>query len=170
MKTRLIPTLLAGVALTAGFASTALAAAKNPDNVTVTFQDPDSFTDVRENHSTTNSKYYLDTLHDYLQQTASPLLAPGQKLVITVTNIDLAGENMFNQPDMIRVMKDIYSPKMNLKFQLLGADGKVVKEGERKLIDLDYQMQAGRVGSDEPLYYDKQMIKKWVESEFRTKS
>jgi hypothetical protein len=169
MKTSIL-SLLAGVALLAGCASQVATTPKAVTNVTVTFQDPDHFTDVRENNSTTTSTYYLDALRDYLLQTASPMIAPGQKLVITVTDIDLAGENLFNQPNMIRIVKDIYAPKAKLKFQLLGADGHVVKEGERQLINLNFLLDAGRPGSDEPLYYDKLLLKQWLQDEFPTKS
>jgi hypothetical protein len=162
--------LLAGLVFTAGFVYPLAAATKAPDNVAVVFQDPDKFTDVRETGHTDNSAYFLDELRVCLQQTASPLLAPGQKLTITVTDVDLAGENLFNQPHQIRIMKDIFAPRMHLKFQLLGADGKLVKEGERKLQDLDYLMQAGRPGSQDPLYYDKQMLKTWLTREFKTSS
>ncbi len=149
---------------------TGAAGAKTTDNVTVKFEEPDRFTDVRENHSSSNSTDYLDALSNYLQETAAARLGAGQKLVITVTDIDLAGDNMLGSPDMIRVMKDIYSPKIKLKFQLLGADGKVVKEGERRLNDTNYLTQAGRPGSSEPLYYDKQLLKQWVQDEFGGKS
>ncbi len=170
MKTRHLLPLLAGLVLTTGFAPQLAAAAKTPDNVTVTFQDPDKFSDVLENGRNDNSTYFLDELRNCLQQTAAPLLAAGQKLTITVTDIDLAGETRFNQPNQIRVMKEIYAPRAQLKFQLLGADGKMVKEGERKLQDLDYLMQAGRPGSQEPLYYDKLLLKRWLQDEFKTKS
>ena len=171
MKTRPLLPFIAGLVLTAGFAlPLAASPAKTPDNVTVTFQNPDNFTDVLENGSNLTSTYYLDVLKDCLVQTASPLLAPGQKLVITVTDVDLAGETRFNQPHQIRIMKDIYMPRVRLTFQLLGADAKVVKEGERKLVDRDFMMQARIPGSDEPLYYDKQMLKQWVQKEFRAKS
>lgn len=166
---QLLP-LLAGLVLTAGFAIPAAAAPKAKDNVTVNFQDPDKFTDVLENNSNSTSTYFLDQLKGCLQETASPLLAPGQKLVITVTDIDLAGETRFNQPDQIRIMKDIYAPRAELKFELLGADGKVLKSGERRLVDHDYLMQAGRVGTSEPLFYDKQLLKDWLQREFRNKS
>jgi hypothetical protein len=146
------------------------AAAKTESPVSVQFQDPDSFTDVRENNSTTTSTDYLDTLRDYLQQTAAKFLSDGQRLEITVTDIDLAGENLNNQPNQIRVMKDLYAPKIKLKFQLLDGNGKVLKEGERRLTDTNYLSQAGRPGSSEPLYYDKQLLKQWVQDEFRTKS
>ena len=172
MKTRQILPLLAGLVLTAGFAIPAVAAtaAKVPDNVTVTFQDPDSFTDVLENGTNSTSTYYLDQLRACIQQTASPLLAAGQKLAVTISDIDLAGETRFNQPHQIRIMKDIYTPKIQLKFQLLDADGKVLKEGERRLTDMNYLMQIRRPGSDEPLHYDKQLLKQWVKDDLKTKS
>ena len=169
MKTRYLLPILAGLALAAGSATPVLAAAKTPDNVTVTFEKPDDFTDVLENGSNLTSTYYLDQLRDCFLQTASPALAAGQKLAVTVTDIDLAGETRFNQPHQIRIMKDIYAPKIQLKFQLLGADGKVVKEGERRLIDLNYLTQLRLPGRDEPLYFDKQLIKQWVANEFKAK-
>ena len=169
MKTRLLLSLLAGLALLAGCASPSAAPAKAPTNVTVQFQDPDKFTDVRENNSTITSTYYLDSLRDYIVKTASPLLAEGQQLSITVTDIDLAGENLFNQPHMIRIMKDIYTPKVKLSFRLVDAGGKVVKEGDRQLIDLNYLLQSGRIGSNEPLYYDKAQLQQWITAEFGAK-
>jgi hypothetical protein len=170
MKTRHILPFVAGLALAAGFASPAAAAAKPaaPDNVTVTFQDPDRFTDVQENQSTSTSTYYLDELRSCLQQAASPLLTAGQKLVITVTDIDLAGDNNFSGPDHIRIMKDIYVPRVHLRFQLLGADGKVVKEGTRNLTDMNYTLKVHGPGFNEPLYYDKALLREWVGKEFRS--
>jgi hypothetical protein len=171
MKTRQLLPLLAGLALATGFAPLLDAAPTvNRDNVSVTFQDPDKFTDVRENHSTTTSTYYLDELKACLQETAAPLLGAGQKLAITVTDVDLAGENLFNQPDQIRIMKEIYAPRVNLKFQLVGGDGKVLKEGERRLTDQLYLHQVRMPGDQDPLHYDKRMIKQWVQDEFRAKS
>jgi hypothetical protein len=169
MKTRYLLSLLAGVALTTGCAIAAVAAPKSTDNVTVTFLDPDKFTDVLENGSSLTSTYYLEELRDCLQKAAAPLLAEGQKLAVTVTDVDLAGETRFNQPQQIRIMKDIYMPRAELKFQLLGADGKVVAEGTRRLIDRNFMLQVRIPGSEEPLYYDKQMLKQWVRAEFKTK-
>jgi len=140
------------------------------NSVTVKFEDPDRFTDVHENRSSANSTDYLDTLGSYLQAIAGPRLAAGQRLVIKITDVDLAGDNQLGSPDMIRVMKDIYSPKVKLKFQLLGPDGQVLKAGERQLNDTNYQSQGGRPGSNEPLYYDKLLLKQWVQDEFGGKS
>jgi Protein of unknown function (DUF3016) len=170
MKTSTLLPFLAGLALVALPATRAANANARPDNVTVIFQDQDKFSDVFESGTNHTSTYFLDQLRDCLVENASPLLAAGQKLVITVTDVDLAGETRFNQPHQIRVMREIYYPRVTLQFQLLGADGQVLKEGERHLRDQDYMLQAGRPGSSEPLFYDKQMLKGWVQREFKTKS
>jgi len=169
MKTRYLLSLLAGLALTAGFAPQLVAVAKAPENVTVIFQEPENFTDVRENQSENTSAYYLGVLKNCMQETAAPLIPAGQKLAITVLDVDLAGETRNGRPDNVRVMTATTLPRIHLKFQLLGTDGKVMREGERKLTDLNYQNQIRRPGSEEPLYYDKELLRQWLRSEFKPK-
>ena len=105
-----------------------------------------------------------------MQETASPLIAGDERLAITVTDVDLAGENLFTQPDQIRIMRDIYAPRVKLKFRLLAADGKVLKEGERFLTDPFYLYNIRLPASQDPLYYDKALLKDWVRHEFRAKA
>ena len=168
MKTNRIIRLLAALALSAGSVIPTFAApAPKPENVSVTFQDSDNFTDALENHGSTTSAYFLDQLRECIEQAATRRLATGEKLVITVTDVDLAGETRFNQPHEIRIMKEIYAPRVRLKFQLLGADGKGLKEGERNLVDQEYLMNSGRPGSSDPLFYDKLMLKDWITKEFK---
>jgi len=157
--------LLAGVA---GLAAAPKSAA--PDNVTVTFQDSDKYTDASENQSTDTSPYYLGLLKDCLQTTAAPLLTPGHRLAITVLDVDLAGDTRLNPLHQIRVMTATTLPRVHLKFQLLDADGKVLREGDRQLSDLNYQDNLRLPGADEPLYYDKLLLSTWVRNEFRPKS
>jgi ABC-type oligopeptide transport system substrate-binding subunit len=167
MKTRQILSLLAGLALSASLASQASAAtSKTPDNVTVTFQDPDHFTDARDSRTNQTSMATLDELRDYVQQTAAPLLAAGSKLSVTFIDLDLAGQ-LRPDKDNIRVMTDITFPRAQIKFQLLGADGKVVKEGERHLTDVNYLQSVRVQGRSDPLFHDKQLLKDWLETEFK---
>jgi hypothetical protein len=170
MKTHATLALVAGLLL-AGLPRLA-AAPKSaaPDNVAVTFQDSDKYTDAWENQSTDTSPYYLDLLKTCLQTTAAPLLAPGQKLAITVLDVDLAGDTRRDPLHQIRVMTATTPPHIHLKFQLLDADGKVLREGDRRLSDLNYQDNLRLPGDDEPLYYDKQLLSTWVRNEFRSKS
>jgi hypothetical protein len=138
-----------------------------PDDVTVTFKDSDKYTDAREMANGPTSQYYLDELAKHLKEQAARRLTAGQKLVVTVTDIDLAGDILPGSTSNIRVIKEIYTPKMNLHFQLLDSAGAVVKEGDRHLTDLNYmQTVMPIVGQNEPLRYDKALITNWVSKEF----
>ena len=139
------------------------------EGVTVVFQDPDNFTDVRDSHTNMNSSSDLDELRDYVQKTATPLLAAGSKLTITFLDIDLAGD-IRPDKDNIRFMTGTTIPRAHVKFQLIGANSRVTKEGDRKLSDMNYQNSIRTIGRDDPLFYDKQLLKDWITKEFKGKS
>ena len=139
------------------------------DNITVSFQDPDNFTDVAEDFPSSASEYYLDELRDCVQKEAALRLPAGSKLSVTFTDIDLAG---MIRPDRnnVRFMTSTTIPRAQLKFQLIGADGQVLQEGERKLSDMNCQMSIGIMGRNDPLYYDKELLKDWIAKEFKPRS
>jgi len=144
-------------------------AENSAEPVVVNFQNPDKFTDVRERNSNETSPALLEELRQFVQRTATPLLATGSKLTVTFTDIDLAGDTRPDK-DGIRVMTGTTLPRAHLKFRLVDANGKVRKEGERRLSDLNYQNSGTLVGRDDPLYYDKQLLKDWIAKEFRGNS
>ena len=116
---RTTPLLLAAV-LTAGgcqSAQTSSAPAK-PGNVTVNFHEADKFTDVRESFGASVSQNYLDLLGEHLQRTAANHLPPGQKLTVTFTDIDLAGDFLPTRAGLqdVRIIKEIFLPHMTFNF------------------------------------------------------
>jgi hypothetical protein len=139
------------------------------DNVTVTFQDPDNFTDIAEDFPSSASEYYLNELRDCVQKEAALRLPAGSKLTVTFTDIDLAGM-IRPERNNVRFMTSTTIPRVQLRFQLIGADGQVLQEGERKLSDMNYQMSIGIIGRNEPLYYDKELLKDWIAKEFKPRS
>ena len=172
MKTKLLLTALLG--LVAATAAPAAKADKPASPVEVTFIAPENFTDAKEGalDSARGRDALLDQLKAHLVTTAAQYLTTGQRLEIKVTDVDLAGDfepwhgSTFND---IRIVKDIYPPRINLEFRLLGADGKVVSEGKRQLRDLGYLLTATLPASD-PLRYDKQVLSDWLRQEFKRPS
>lgn len=161
--------LLAAALLVAGCQSTnTTPAPATVGNVTVAFTDSDKFTDCREDFGGFTSQDYLDQLTAHLQTVAAPKLTDGQKLSVTFTDIDLAGDFQPTRPGLnnVRIVREIYLPRMSLNFQLTGADGKVVKEGERNLTDINFMMNINIIGRDLPLFYDKPLLTNWVNKEF----
>lgn len=145
------------------------ASASLPANITATFQDPDRFTDARSSFGSTTDHGYLDTLSDHLKRTAGPFVKADQKLEVTFTDIDLAGDFQPGrvQLDDVRIIKDIYRPRMTLHFKLTGPGGAVVKEGDRTLADSYFMANISIIDRDEPLFYDKEMLANWVRDEFK---
>jgi len=142
--------------------------------VTVVFSHPEKFTDVRDNQSDSDNElgreHYLPLLQEHLEKEGATHLAAGQQLTITFSDIDLAGD--FEpwrgvQFSDIRIIKDIYIPRLTFSFKLTGANGQVIKEGERKLQDLGYQMRLTRGFRDDPLRYEKDMLDDWLRDELR---
>jgi hypothetical protein len=138
-------------------------------NITVTFHDPERFTDCRSDFGSTTDNSYLDSLSAHVKRMAGPHVPADQKLDVTFTDIDLAGDF---RPDRmqamdVRIIKDIYRPRMALTFKLVGADGKVIKEGDRTLVDSYFMSNVNMIDRDEPLFYDKEMLSNWIRDEFK---
>jgi hypothetical protein len=167
MKT--YPQLLLIAALIAGSVYAA-DADKSASNVTVTFNESEKFTDARSSFGGSTDEGYLAELSKHLQRTAAKHLAAGQKLEITINDIDLAGDFLPGRPNTqdVRVIKEIYIPRVKLSFKLIDADGKVIKEGDRKLSDLNFMMNANIIGRNESLFHDKALLSDWINKEFRS--
>jgi hypothetical protein len=169
MKTKFLLAVVASVAALG--VVRAASTPEKPSRVTVTFDHPDKFTDVKDSELATEKGRdgYLDDLKEYIQRYAEPRLADGQKLTVTFTDIDMAGDfepwrgPRFND---IRIVKDIYPPRLTFSFQLTDASGAVVKEGKRDLRDLSFQLRANPVNQDDPLRYEKSMLDDWMRDEF----
>ncbi|HVT74110.1 MAG TPA: DUF3016 domain-containing protein [Lacunisphaera sp.] len=163
------------LAVLAGGAALGRAAAASPaKNVDVVFSHPEKFTDVKENSTDFENERgganVFPQLRELIENQAAALLPAGQKLTVTFTDIDLAGDfEPWRGPrfDDIRIVKDIYVPRMTLSFTLTDADGRVLKQGERRLVDLGFQTRITRAFQDDPLRYEKDMLADWLQSEFR---
>jgi len=154
----------------AGAMSAAGPDAKTNTWVEVIFQHPEKYMDVRDAFVGTEKgrDAILTQLQDYLIRETMTRVPDGQKLTITFTDIDLAGDyEPWHGGQMMdaRVVKEIYPPKMDLEFKLIGADGKVIKEGKRQLRDLIF-MAKPYINRDDALHYEKALLEDWLHKEF----
>ncbi len=137
-----------------------------PARATVTFETPEKFTDLKDSVTGTDKgrEYYLKLIRNRVAEVAGQSLPAGQQLEMTFTDIDLAGDYL---PAMasghdIRVMKDVYMPRMAFTFKITDADGAVVKEGTETIRDLNYLSTVGIVGRNDALFYDLAMLSDWL--------
>jgi hypothetical protein len=161
--------------LTAGCSTLATSSApvnrtETVGNVTIHFQDLEHFTDCRYQYGGGTDEGYLQILADHIGETAARYLQDGQKLEVVVTDVDLAGDflPMRASLDHVRIVKEIYRPRITLSFKLTAADGSVLKEGARTLADSFFMTNLSTLRRDEPLFYDKEMLSKWLRDEFKS--
>lgn len=146
--------------------------AKNDQKVLVEFVDAEKFSDVADAFTPTEKGQAanLEQINHYVQKRAAKYLAEDQKLEVTFTNIDLAGEfEPWGQGghDDIRVVKGIYPPRFDLSFRLMDGEGNVVKEGTRELRDLGFMMNL-RLNNSDPIRYEKTMLDDWMRKELKS--
>ena len=130
----------------------------------VTFQEPESFTDVKS--TWLRQEALLDGLSDHLKLLARQHLADNQVLHVRVTDVDLAGEMeyMHRVPE-IRVLRDISSPRIDLRYRLQTGD-QTLPESEASLRDFSYLARINRYPEGDPLRYEKQMLDEWFQRAF----
>lgn len=140
--------------------------------INVEFIQPENFTDIRDRFSgATDSEreFILSEFRSYLQTRGNRMLREGLQLNIRITDIDLAGEfEPWHGPDFddVRIVKEIYPPRINLEFVLTDSMGSVLKEGKRSLVDLAFPIGQSAFTQD-PLRYEKELLREWYSNEFR---
>jgi hypothetical protein len=55
---------------------------------------------------------------------------------------------------------------MTVEFAVVGADGRVMREGSRKLMDMSFLMTTS-MPSHDTLRYEKEMLRSWLRQEFK---
>ncbi|MDE2087005.1 MAG: DUF3016 domain-containing protein [Xanthomonadaceae bacterium] len=146
----------------------AMAGKTTPGNVSVRYDHPEHFTETRKVRALAPMRAdedYLKVLKSYIEQRASKMLPPGERLAIVVTDIDRAGNFEPWRPypmSEVRIIKDIYPPRIDLRFQLFDASGKVIREGTRKLRDPGFMSDSIATSSSDNLRYEKALLDRWL--------
>lgn len=158
--------LVPGVGMTAG------AEQSKKASVTVVFDRPDQFTDIKDAFMPTEKgqEAIMAEIRRFVESRAKSCLQSGQKLEVKFTDINLAGEfEPQRGPGFqdVRIFKAIYSPRLKLEFKLVDADGKLVSEGKRELKDVAYQSRMA-FPLDDGLRYEKDMLRDWINDEFQS--
>lgn len=160
------------LAATLAVAGVAFAASKADSRVQVDWTNPGDFSEARESYGTglgrESPDEWLGDLAKHLRYRAERVLPSGDTLKVTFTDVHRAGEyEPWRGPrwDDVRIIKDIYPPRIDLTFTLTDAGGAVVKEGKRELRDPAF-LQRGALNEHDPLRFEKRMLDDWLRREF----
>ena len=138
----------------------------------IVFVDPEHFTDARDSYTGTEAgrDAILDQLRAYMESEAKRFIPSEDHLYVSVTDVDLAGEFepwRGGQWDDVRIVKDIYPPRINLSFRVTDASGQVIKEGKRNLTNPTFLMTVDSPLRNDQLRHEKTLLDDWFHNEFR---
>ena len=143
--------------------------------VSVSWTDPASFSEIRQsgNQWAAADGNWLQDLAQYMRKQAQQQLAPGERLDLTIVDIKRAGQyEPWHRYDMqnVRIIRDMYPPRMTVDFRRYDPSGAVVAEGERKLNDPAFLLNVSPINVTDPLRYEKRMIDSWLRRELGSAS
>ncbi|GGK14669.1 DUF3016 domain-containing protein [Luteimonas terricola] len=135
--------------------------------VAVSWADPSGFTEIRHSRNRFEARRgdWVRDIARHLARRAGDVLGPGERLEVEITDIKRAGdfEPGAGRGDHVRVVRDIYPPRIHLSYSRHDAAGNVVDGGERELTDLGFlQRGVGMVSMSDPLRHEKRLIDDWV--------
>jgi hypothetical protein len=139
--------------------------------VAVQWTDPASFTELKFSGNRWESQRgnWVYDLALHLRKEAEKRLPAGERLEVTITDIDRAGSYEPGRGvhlDNVRILREIYPPTIELGFKRYGADGQLLADGERTLRDLMYlshNVSAAR--NHDSLVHEKRLIDEWLRDE-----
>lgn len=144
-----------------GAAFAAPGATFSTDRAEVGYRNIDEFSEMTRLHGVRTD--WLDDLSRYVAKRASRNVPEGARLLVTITDVQRAGmvEPWHRASTDLRVVRDTTPPRIDLSFQLVNANGAVLKEGSRQLRDINFLSRNG-LRRDEPLSYEKNLIDDWM--------
>jgi hypothetical protein len=145
-------------------ASTLAAAAQA--GVTVTFVEPDKYTDIGRFSRSTEPAKVMKDLEAHLVKLGQRL-PPNQNLAIEVLDIDLAGDDRWAAASGydVRIQTGRADwPSMRVRYTL-ERDGRKESREER-IADMSYQQRVQPVSPTETLPHEKRMLTDWFQERF----
>ncbi|MBI3285405.1 MAG: DUF3016 domain-containing protein [Burkholderiales bacterium] len=142
--------------------------------VKVSWHEPEKFTDIRPNGYETRDAFQQRVFKEFDQMFAAQAqrLADGYLLEVTVTDLDLAGEvrPLFARTlNDIRVVKELYWPRMSFRYTLKDPQGKQLAAGKEDLKDMNFMMRAGVTPGYTSFGYEEHMLRDWFHKKERDK-
>lgn len=140
--------------------------------VSVAWTDPATFTELRYsgNRWAAARGDWLQDLAEHMRKRAARQLPAGHHLDLTIVDIVRAGQYepwRGARMDEVRIVRDIYPPRMTVQFRHTDAAGNLLAEDERRLTDPAFLTHASPLNDSDPLRFEKRMVDSWLRREFR---
>jgi len=133
--------------------------------VTVSYGDPDRFTDAGDRNN--DPRQVMLSLEQFLKQLGSRYLPAQSNLKIEVRDLDRAGRPRMNLPTEIRIVTGKADmPCIDIDYTL-EVDGRVSPSRHERICDPDYlRSLEPQYSEHDPLVYEKRMLEQWFRERF----
>src|ERR1700694_1029517 len=134
--------------------------------VTVSYEDPDRFTDAGDSNN--DPRQVMLTLEQHLKDLGDRYLPAQSNLKIEVLDLDRAGRPRMNLPTEIRIVNGkVDMPYIELNYTFEGAS-KVAQSRRERVCDPDFlrPMDSSKCSEHDPLVYEKRMLEQWFRERF----
>lgn len=108
-------------------------------------------------------------LEAHFKKLAEKYLPANEKLLIEVTDVDLAGAEEWHPPAtrMIRFMREVTPPAISLRYRLLRGEEELAK-ADTRIVDLNYLHHINPYSEGTAYRYEKLMLDEWFRRTFTT--
>jgi hypothetical protein len=133
----------------------------------VTWTDYKSYRDINsgnEGRKSFRERIFKDFEKHFAKLAAT--LPEGQVLKFDVTDVDLAGDTNAGGIHQMRIVKQIFSPRMNFSYELVDAEGKVIQSDTVVIKDMNFMSNSSLKYRNKSLGYEKKMLDDWFEETF----
>lgn len=140
--------------------------------VKVEYKDYKKFTDMKPANEVRGA-YEKRTMASFDKMFAdlAKELPEGYSWDVVVTDIDLAGDvnHMFTQTGQrIRVIKEVFIPRINFSYTLLDQNKTVViEEKDLKLKDMGFMSRIGANRADQSFEFERVMLERWFKDNIK---
>lgn len=140
--------------------------------VKVEYKDYKKFTDMKPaNEARGSFEKRTMASFDKIFADLAKQLPEGYSWNVVVTDIDLAGDvnHMFTQTgQQIRVIKDVFIPRVNFSYTLLDQNkGVVAEEKDLKVKDMGFMSRISNTRANEAYEYERVMLERWFKDKIQ---
>ncbi len=139
----------------------------NAAKLEISFKKPESYRDIYagEGHQKNFEKSVFEELENHFQKLAAKL--PDEQLLkITINDLDLAGDVHLGGIERVRIVKDMYYPRVAMNFELVSGQQQTLMSGEVNLKDINFMTGRSLKYRHSILSYEKKMLDEWFSKTF----
>lgn len=143
--------------------------------VKISYDEPEKFSDMGDGRRFDKSTFerFKAAMEDAFRDVANRHLDAGAILEVTFLDVDLAGETepwMGPAMEDVRIVRDIYPPRLKFRFIVRDEAGEKVKEGTAQISDNAFLWNIGTATTNafaRTFVYESDLIETWARRNLR---